>query len=126
MIFTNESGGEIDLSGATADAMNYLGLSNGRVVGKSEYTDGIFADIDAYFEGLIVGEESTLGLLETSLKNETDRLDEEISKTKERLETKYSIMEEQFASYNSIIKQFESSFSALQMQIDAMTSDSSS
>lgn len=126
VIFTNESGGEIDLSGATADAMNYLGLSNGRVVGKSEYTDGIFADIDAYFEGLIVGEESTLGLLETSLKNETDRLDEEISKTKERLETKYSIMEEQFASYNSIIKQFESSFSALQMQIDAMTSDSSS
>lgn len=121
VILSNDSGGEIDISDATDEAKTLLGLNNGREVGSRDYTDGIFSDIDTFFEGLLVGEESTLGLLETSLKSETERLDEEISKTMERLDQKYSIMEAQFASYNSIIKQFESSFGALQMQIDAMS-----
>ncbi len=123
VILTNESGGEIDLSGATSDAVNYLGLSNSREIGSRDYTDGLFSDIDNYFEGLLVGEFSTLGLLESSLKSDTERLDEEIAKTTERINQRYEIMEAQFASYNSIIKQFESSFSALQMQIDTMTAD---
>jgi len=121
VILTNASGGAIELSGATADAVTYLGLSNGRVNGSRDYTDGLFSDIDGYFEGLLVGEFSTLGLLESSLKGETERLDDEIAKTMERISSKYEIMEAQFASYNSIIKQFESSFGALQMQIDTMT-----
>jgi len=118
VILTDSSGGEIEISGATSDAVNYLGLSNGTVVGSREYSDGVFANIDNYFDGLLVGETSTLGLLESSLKNETESLDAEIAKTMERINSKYDIMEAQFASYNSIIKQFESSFSALKLQID--------
>lgn len=123
VVFTNEGGGEIDISDVSADAANYLGLSNGREVGSRTYTDGLFSDIDSYFEGLLVGEFSTLGLLESSLKGDTERLDEEIAKTTDRINQRYEIMEAQFASYNSIIQQFESSFKALQMQIDTMTAD---
>ena len=123
VILTNSSGGEVDISGATTDAVNFLGLNNGKVNGSRTYSDGVFSDIDSYFEGLLVGETSTLGLLESSLKSNTERLDDEIAKTNERITSKYEIMEAQFASYNSLIKQFESSFSALQMQIDTMTAN---
>ena len=125
VILTNASGGEVSITDATNDVVNFLGLSNGQVTGSRDYTDGLFSDIDNYFNGLLVGETSTLGLLESSLKSDTKRLDEEISKTTERINTKYSIMETQFASYNSIIKQFESSFNALKMQIDTMTASKS-
>ena len=125
VIMTNGSGGEITITGASADTASMLGLSNGRTSGTTEYSDGLFSEMESYFDSLLVGSESTLGLLETSLKNETDRLDEEISRVKARLDSRYSIMEAQFASYNSIIKGFESNFQALQMQIDAMSSDDS-
>lgn len=118
VILTNKGGGEVSISDPTGDAIAYLGLSTSTVTGSREYSDGLFSDLDNYFEGLMVGEFSTLGLLESSLKNNTSRLDEEISKTMERINQKYTIMEAQFASYNSVIKQFESSFSSLQMQID--------
>lgn len=118
VILTNASGGEISISDATPDAVKLLGLSNGTATGRTEDTEGIFSQIDDYFERTIVGELSSLGLLESSLKSETDRLDEEISRTMERINDKYAIMEAQFASYNSIIQQFESNFQALQMQID--------
>lgn len=118
IVLTNAEGGEITLSEATSDAVNFLGLNNGKVIGSKDYTDGIFNNIDDYFDSILVGEFSTLGLLESSLNNEAKRLDDEWQKTMDRITSRYEIMEAQFASYNSIISQFENSFNSLQLQID--------
>ena len=121
VILTEELGGRIEISEASEDAQKYLGFINTVSSGSVEYTDGIFSDLSDYFDSLIVGENSTLGLLGKSLDYDSKRLEEEIDAVTERLDKKYDIMAQQFAQYSKIIKQFESDFNSLKMQIDTLT-----
>jgi len=121
VILTEELGGRIEISEASEDAQKYLGFINTVSSGSVEYTSGIFSDLGDYFDSLIVGENSTLGLLGQSLDYDSKRLEEEIDTVTERLDKKYDIMAQQFAQYSKIIKQFESDFNSLKMQIDTLT-----
>jgi len=120
VVLSEPTGGRIEISEVSEDAKKYFGFSETVKTGSVEETDGIFSDLDDYFDSTLVGEFSTLGLLEGSLKSESSSLEDEIDAVTKRLDDKYAIMTEQFAKYNQIIKQFESDFNSLKMQIDTM------
>ena len=120
IILTEKTGGKIEISEISEDAEKYFGLNKTVKSGSVEYTDGIFSEMDDYFDSILVGEYSTLGLLESTLKSEGESLEDEIDAITKRLDEKYALMAEQFVRYNQIIKEFESDFNSLKMQIDAM------
>jgi flagellar hook-associated protein 2 len=122
IMLINESGAEIDLV-ASSEAESFLGFKTSSEIGSSEYVPGIFSNLEEVFEELLVGEFSQLGLLESSLKSTTTKLDEERLNIIARLDSKYQIMEDQFAQYNVIINRFTTQFDALKQQIEFATAN---
>ena len=101
-----------------------IGLETGSYRGKQTEVEGIFTQLDNYFEGLMDGDESTMGLLSGSLSDREDRLTEELQRILDRINARYETMATQFANYNSIISKMQASFNSLQMMIDQSSSDS--
>lgn len=118
---TEESGDRFTIK-SDEDWASRIGLEEGTYVGKVDETIGIFANVESFFDRLMDGSDSTLGLLDRNLTTSEDRLTNELQNTLDRINAKYSTMTAQFSAYNGIISGYQAAFSGVQMQIDQMTS----
>ncbi len=119
VILSDSSGRSFTIDGTMSQ---HLGLRNGSYAGSEEDFEGVFSRLDNYMATLVgIGEERTLNLIETQLRNEEKSITDNIQRTLDRLNAKYSTMAQQFAAYNSMISRYEAAFSGMQMHIDAMS-----
>jgi flagellar hook-associated protein 2 len=97
----------------------FLG-TNTEYRGVSSHQDGLFYDFDTNLDR-IVGSNSLIENLNTSLQTQEDRFNEEHEKAITLLDNRYDRMKSDFARQDAIIAQIQSQMDALQMQIDMST-----
>ena len=88
--------------------------------GITSHEDGLFYNFDKNLDK-IIGPNSLIDSLNTSLKTQEDRLNEEHEKAIALLDNRYDRMKADFARQDAIIAQIQSQMDALQMQIDMST-----
>ena len=88
--------------------------------GIISHQDGLFYNFDKNLDR-IIGANSLIDNLNTSLKTQEDRLNEEHEKAIALLNNRYDRMKADFARQDAIIAQIQSQMDALQMQIDIST-----
>ncbi|NLU35263.1 MAG: flagellar filament capping protein FliD [Wolinella succinogenes] len=98
-------------------AMAFFKGTTKTIGGKETEVKGIFTQFNEKIDDYITGSNARLKLLETSLTDESKRLEEQKTKAQKDLDDRYDIMTARFAAYDSMIAKINQSFSSLNMMI---------
>lgn len=99
-------------------AMAFFKGTTKTIGGKETEVKGIFTQFNEKIDDYITGSNARLKLLETSLTDESKRLEEQKAKAQKDLDDRYDIMTARFAAYDSMIAKINQSFSSLNMMIE--------
>jgi flagellar hook-associated protein 2 len=124
IILLGSDGAGVEIATSLSDAAKDTLLANlgletiSKTAGYREVS-GLFGDLNTYLDGLVDGDLSVFGSLNTMFKNELESYNEEKTKSQARIDTRYEMMATQFAAYDTIIAKLNQSFSSLSMMIQA-------